>query len=54
MKLKDALLFLAAIEDVEDELDALEKGEEFELPAKLHIRVNRRRLTLTLVAKAEE
>jgi len=54
MKLKDALLFLAAVEDVEDELDMLEKGEKLELPAKLHIRIHSKRIALTIIAQAEE
>jgi len=54
VKLKDALLFLAAIEDVEDELDELEKGEEFEVPARLHVRVNGKRRTLRIIASADE
>lgn len=54
MKLKDALVFLAAVEDAEDELEALEKGDKFELPAKLHVRVGGKRLLLRIIAETAE
>jgi hypothetical protein len=54
VKLKDALLFIAAIEDAEDELKELAVGEEMELPVKLYVRVAGRRVKLRLIAEVEK
>lgn len=54
MKLKDALLFIAAVEDAEDELREAAVGDELELPVKIPVRVAGRRVRVRLIATVEK